>query len=103
MINGCQITEWATDTWIDAGYCYSVTWERDAEGIVLDVSRVLAEGRGSPLAGRKHFRVEEGPALVMILGWVGSARTELVDEIIHGGAISVTEIVRGRLSQSELW
>ena len=80
--------------WFDEGYAYTVVCTRTAGELMLDVSRVLAAGRMSPLVGRKSFPVREEPVLGAILGAGDHTSTMLVDEIIRGESLSLGEFLR---------
>ena len=95
--------ETASNTWEDAGYMYSVTREWFPTGIQVTVSRVLVAGKTSSLAGQGMFSLKDASALESILATAGPTRTELVDEIIHGGTLSLADTLNRRLAQPELW
>jgi hypothetical protein len=73
---------------------YRVSSERQNDGIMLDVSRVLSVGRMSPIVGRHTFSIQDEPVLAQVLGTQGQARTELIDRIIRGGSLTLTEFLQ---------
>ena len=83
-----------TENWSDEGYAYTVVAVRDPSAVLLDVSRVLTVGRMSPITGRRAFLADEEPILALILAYEGPARTTLVDQIIRGGPIQLSEFLQ---------
>jgi hypothetical protein len=70
--------------WLDDGYAYRAAWEYRVDSLLVDVSRVLAEGRLSPLVSRCPFPLRDEPLLARIFGTPTAARSTLVDQIILG-------------------
>ena len=70
--------------WLDEGYAYRAGWERRVDSLLVDVSRVLAGGRMSPLVSRCCFPLDDEGLLARIFDTPTAARSTLVDRIILG-------------------
>ena len=92
----------STDSWIDGGYAYHVAVCRDSDSVRLDVSRVLANGRMSPIVGRRAFMGHEEPVLSAIFAGGAVARSLLVDQIIRGGPIWLGDILQTCSCEADL-
>ena len=93
MIPFLLMTLRPAEHWMDDGYNYSVVCERHPGALMLNVSRRLATGQMSPIVGRRAFLEHEERLLGVIVGVEGPARTRLVDQIIIGGPIILTDLL----------
>jgi hypothetical protein len=97
-----QMVPVAHAEWVDSGYRYEVSAESAGDRVVVNVSRILTQGRGSPLAGRRVFPGLRKGGLAAILETDAPVRTHLADQIIQGGAIELDTLLAS-VVQAEFW